>query len=356
MPHTARRLVATVASTALVALAASACSGANAQITDASGVTTLRYQATPGLMNYAELADALGYLDDIEIQNVGTAQGGPEQLRGLATGQAEFAVGPFNGAIARAVSTGLDLTAVIGSYGTSHGVEMSLTTLEDSDLRDGHDLIGTTVGVNTLGANSEALIDTYLADEGLTPDEIEDVTLVPLPGATLEAALRQGQVDAALISFAARANAFKTGGVRALATDADFVGEYTGGSTVLMDDFIEDHPEITEEFVAALAEAIDFQQTHTKEEVLEVYGAWLAERDREAELATYALWEGNGVPADGGVLSASDFSMWLDWLESNDEVEPGSLDVDDVFTNEFNPYADQTADQTADQAAEEGTR
>lgn len=348
MPHPARRLVAAVVASALVAVAASACSGANAQITDASGVTTMRYQSTPGLMNYAELADALGYLEDIEIENIGTAQGGPEQLRGLATGQAEFAVGPFNGAIARAVSTGLELTAVVGSYGTSHGVEMSLATMAHSDLRQGHDLIGKTVGVNTLGANSEALIDTYLADEGLSADEIEDVTLVPLPGATLEAALRQGQVDAALISFAARAHAFQTGGVRVLATDVDFVGEYTGGSTVVMNDFVEEHPEITREFVAALARAIDFQQTHSKQDVLEVYGEWLAERGREAELATYALWEGNGIPAAGGVLSESDFSMWLDWLESNGEVEPGSLDVDDVFTNEFNPYADQTQ--------QEGTR
>lgn len=345
MPHPVRRLAAAVGSTVVVALGASACSGANAQITDASGVTTLRYQATPGLLNYAELADALGYFDDIELENIGNAQGGPEQLRGLATGQAEFAVGPFNGAIARAVSTGLDLTAVIGSYGTSDGVEMSLTTLEDSGLRDGHDLVGKTVGVNTLGANSEALIDTYLADEGLSPEEIEDVTLVPLPGATLEAALRQGQVDAALLSFASRGHAFGTGGVRALATDSDFVGEYTGGSTVLMDDFIEEHPDLTEEFVGALADAIHYQQTHSKEEVLEVYGAWLRERGREAELATYALWEGNGVPADGGVLSESDFSMWLAWLESNGEVEPGSLDVDDVFTNEFNPYAGQTDEE-----------
>lgn len=346
MPQPVRRLAAAVAVTAMVALGAGACASANAQITDADGVTTLRYQATPGLMNYAELADALGYLDDIELENIGTAQGGPEQLRGLATGQAEFAVGPFNGAIARAVSTGLDLTAVIGSYGTSHGVEMSLLTLEDSDLRDGHDLIGKTVGVNTLGANSEALIDTYLADEGLTPDEIEQVTLVPLPGATLEAALRQGQIDAALISFAARAHALQTGGVRALATDADFVGEYTGGSTVLMDDFIDEHPDLTKEFVGALAKAIHFQQTHSKEEVLAVYGDWLEAHGREAELATYALWQGNGVPADGGVLSEHDFSMWLDWLESNGEVEPGSLDVDDVFTNEFNPYADQTQEGT----------
>ncbi|RYB94326.1 ABC transporter substrate-binding protein [Nocardioides oleivorans] len=349
MPHPVRRLAAAVASTALVALGASACSGASAQITDADGVTTLRYQATPGLMNYAELAAALGYLDGIELQNIGTAQGGPEQLRGLATGQAEFAVGPFNGAIARAVSTGLDMTAVVGSYGTSGDVEMSLLTLASSDLRDGHDLIGKTVGVNTLGANSEALIDTYLADEGLTSEEIEEVTLVPLPGATLEAALRQGQVDGALISFSARASAIKNGGVRDLATDSDFVGDYTGGSTVLMDDFIEQHPDITREFVGALAEAIHWQQTHTKDEVLEVYGDWLAERGREPELATYALWQGNGLPNDGGVLTEHDFSMWLDWLESNGEVEPGSLDVDDVFTNEFNPYADHAAD-------EEGTR
>jgi len=35
--------------------------------------------------------------------------------------------------------------------------------------------------MNTLGANAEAVLDTFLAKGGLTQDQIKQVTLVPLP-------------------------------------------------------------------------------------------------------------------------------------------------------------------------------
>ena len=71
----------------------------------------LRYQTGPGLMNYAELADALGYFDDVELDKVGHVQGGPQALRALASNQIDFATA-FHGAIAQVVATGVPITAV----------------------------------------------------------------------------------------------------------------------------------------------------------------------------------------------------------------------------------------------------
>jgi ABC-type nitrate/sulfonate/bicarbonate transport system substrate-binding protein len=335
--HLRRTLPALLAGV-LLATSATACGGASGATQDADGTTTLRYQTGPGLMNYAELADALGYFEHVELDYVGQVQGGPEALRALATDQIDFA-NAFQGAIAKVVATGVPVTAVVASYGSTEDVDMQLLVPESSPIRSGKDLIGAKVAVNTLGANSEAIIDTYLAEEGLSPQEIAKVTLVPLPGVNQEAALRDGTVDAALLSFATKEFALASGGLRPLATDTDLVGTYNGGSYAVADSLIEENPEAAREFVAGVAKAIEYERTHDTAEVLEVYGDWLDAHDRSEEKQIYELWAGNGVATEGGVLDEKDFTIWLDWLDAEGEVDADSLDVSEIFTNDLNPYA-----------------
>ena len=54
---------------------------------------------SPGSVDPLELADALGYLDGIELDKVGDVQGGPESLQALATNQIDIAAAAFFGAI-----------------------------------------------------------------------------------------------------------------------------------------------------------------------------------------------------------------------------------------------------------------
>lgn len=340
----ARRTFATAATLVLSAAAITGC-GTSDATTTTGDPATLRYQSSPGLMNYAELADALGYLEGISLDNVGQVQGGPEMLRSMATGQTDFATGPFHGAIAKVVAADVDVTAVVASYGSTREAPMSLLVPENSDVRDGEDLVGATIGVNTLGANSEAVIDTYLEREGLALDEMEDVTLVPLPSVNLEAALWEGQIDAALTSFSAKENALANGGVRSLIDDNDLVGSYNGGSYVLHDRYIAEHPDLTRRFVGGVAKAIEYERTHDRDQVMKVYGSWLRDHDRADELAVFRLWKSNGIPTRGGALRVEDFSIWLKWLESKGEVETDALEVADLYTNEFNPYATRSGDE-----------
>lgn len=336
-----RRLPLAAALGAALLLGTSACGGASGAATrSADGTTTVRYQSGPGLVNYVELADALGYYDDVQLDYVGQVQGGPEALRALATGEIDIA-NAFQGAIAKVVATGVPVTAVVASYGSTQDVDMQLLVPEESPIRRGQDLVGKKVAVNTLGANSEAVIDTYLEDEGLTPEQIDEVTLVPLPGVNQEAALRDGTVDAALLSFATKEFALDNGGLRALATDTDFVGDYNGGSYAVADSLVEENPEGAEELVAGIARAIDFEQTHPVGEVRAIYQDWLEEQGRGEEKKVYATWSGNGVASPGGVLDEEDFTIWLDWLDAEGEVDADSLDVSSIFTNRFNPYAEE---------------
>lgn len=321
-------------STILVAFGAAACSPGEAADAEPS---TLRYQGGPGLLNYAELADALGYLDGLKIKLVGEVQGGPAALQGLATDQTDFAVGPFNGATAKVVSTGLKLKAVVAAYGSTDKVNSSLLTLESSDIKGARDLIGKKVAVNTLGANAEAVLDTYLEKEGLSQAEIKKVTLVPLPGINTEPALRKGQVDAAYLGFAAKAVALGHGGIRTLATDIDFVGPYNGGSYVLKDEFIKKHPATAKKLVGAITKAIVWDQAHTPQETIAVYSRYLEKVGRPQYAKALVNWSGNGIATPGGVLRDQDFSIWIDWLKSSGEIEAASLKPSDLYTNEFNP-------------------
>lgn len=343
--HTTRHRRATGAVTALL-LAAGGLSSCSASSGAEGETTSIRYQSYVGMVDPAELADALGYLEGtgITLERVGDVQGGPESLRAAATDQVDYGAA-FNGAIAKLASTGAPIKAVVTYYGSDGDVSQSLLAEKGSGIDSAEDLIGQKVAVNTLGANAEAVLDTYFAREGLTQEEIDQVTLVPLPGINTEAALREGQVDAAMLGNALKESALSRGGLVELVNDIDLVGPYNGGSFAMTDRFIEQNPETTKEFVAAVAKAVDYAQTHSVDQVREVMTEYLEEKDRAEYAEALALWRGTGIPSKGGVISDEDFTLWLDWLEAEGEVPTGSIEPSEIYTNEFNPYADEAAEQ-----------
>lgn len=337
-----RRLVSsltTLAATVLPVLALSACGASSASPGEETKV--IRYQSSSGgIIDLPEVADALGLLGDIELKRLGDVQGGPEALRAVATDQIDYG-GAFNGAVAKLASTGAPVTSVISYYGSSGKVDSGVLTLEKAGVEGAEDLIGKKVAVNTLGANAEAVLDTWLRKEGLSDDQLDQVTLVPLPPLNMEQALRKGQVDAIYLFGAQKNIALSHGGIRTLVTDTDLVGEYNAGTYAMRDDFLARNPHTSEQFVGALAKALEYTQTQPIEKVRALMADYLREHGRAEQVPALDLWQGTGVSSPGGVIRDEDFSLWLDWLEAEGEVEPGSVDVEDIYTNEFNPYAEK---------------
>lgn len=305
-----------------------------------ASVDTIRYQGYQGSLNLPELAKALGYLDDVQLKYVGTVQGGPQSIAALVSNQVDYGAA-FNGAIAQIAATGAPITSVISYYGSSDKVTSGIIARDDSSIRAAEDLIGKKVAVNTLGANAEAVLDTWLAEGGLSQDEIKKVTLVPLPGINTEAALREGKVDAAYLGGALQEAALSRPGLRVLTTDVALVGPYNGGSIVLRDDFIEKNPDVTEKFVAGLAKALVYTETHTADEVRTTLQAWLTKEGRPDDAKALALWKGTGIATHAGLIRDVDFDLWLDWLESRGDVKTDALNASDIYTNTFNPFAEE---------------
>ncbi|MFJ7678472.1 ABC transporter substrate-binding protein [Peribacillus sp. NPDC097206] len=297
----------------------------------------LKYQGYAGSVLYPELAEDLGYLDPIKLDWVGNVNGGPQDIQTAATGQTDFG-GAFNGAIIKLKSSGAPIKSVIGYYGSDEDTFVGFYTLEGSPIKDARDLIGKKVGVNTLGAHLELVLKEYLKKNGLTDDEIKQVTLVVVPTGNGEQTLRQKQIDVVALNGAARDRALDNGGISKLFSDYDLFGTFTAGSYVFTDKFIKENPNTVKKFVEATAKAIEWSRTTPREEVIARFESIIEKRGRKEDSETVQYWKSPGVAAKGGYIKESEFQVWADWLEANGEIKKGQVKLDDLYTNEYNPY------------------
>lgn len=337
------RIAALAAVSALAAGGLTACGAAQASSSGAGGeTTTIRYQSSAGAVDLLQLADALGYLHGLTLKKVGDVTGGPQSLQALTSHQIDISASAFFGAIAQLVATGAPIKAVVATYGSNADVSSAVVTLEGSSITSAKDLIGKKVAVNTLGANAEAVIDTWLQKSGLSQADIKKVTLVPLaPLATIQA-LQQHQVDAADIGSGQIQAALTTGvKLATLVKDTDVVGNYSGGGFAIENDFAKKNPKTTEELVTGVAKAVQYVASHDRASVLKVYDAWLTKNGYGSYVAaTDQNWGGHtGVASADASITDKDISQWLDWLGSRGDVDPKKIKPSDVYTNQYNDLA-----------------
>jgi ABC-type nitrate/sulfonate/bicarbonate transport system substrate-binding protein len=323
-----------------------ACGSAFAQDGSSGETTTIRYQTYAGSVDPLQLADALGYLDGLTLKKVGDVTGGPQSVQALTSHQIDISSSCFFGSIAQLVATGAPIKAVAATYGSNDAISSGIVTLAGSPIKTAQDLVGKKVAVNTLGANAEAVIDTWLHKSGLSDDQIKQVTLVPLPPLNTVQALQQHQVDAADIG-SGQIKATEATGIKlqTLVKDTDVVGPYNGGGVVMTDDFLKQNPQTSKELVTGIAKAVRYIESHDREQVLQVYDAWLkANGYSDYVEAVDKNWGGStGVATTKtAAISDSDISLWLDWLAGRGDVDPSKITPSDVYTNDYNQLAEHS--------------
>lgn len=299
--------------------------------------TTIRYQATPGSLTPIEFASYLGYLSGLKIQQVGTVLGGPADIQGVATNSSDIG-GAFNGSIVAAIAAGAAIKAVVGYYGSNHLTYGGVYVKSNSPVHTAKDLIGKTVGVNTLGANATEVVDLWLAKEGLTPSQIKQVNFVVVSPTSAAEALQTGRLDAAFLSFATRQLAIKDGGVRELMTDTGLLGPYTGGSEVLRTSFIQQYPKTATGVVTGVAKAIHWLQVTPRATVIETALKIAALHGRN-DNKWIPSWRSQGVLENGAYIKPVDFTRWIQAMAISGQLKHGQVSLSRLYTNEFNPYA-----------------
>lgn len=335
---TRRRFISALAAAAIGAPAAAAAAGCGTAPGRARRTGTLRYQGWTGTVTLPELAADLGYLGEVELEWVGNTISGPQDVQTAATGEVDFG-GAFNGASVKLQESGAPLTSVIGYYGTDERYYNGFFVLEDSPVRGPRDLIGKKVGMNTLGGHSQAVLDLYLRGKGFSAGEVEEVRPLAMPPVATEQSLRQGQIDVAALSGIFLEKAKDNGGVRPLFRDFDFLGAFTAGSYVFRDDFIERNPDTVRAFTGGVARAIEWSRDRPREEVIDRLTRILTTRGRSENADALKYWRSWGVAGKGGTMGDREFSTWSEWLARVDQIPKATVKPADLYTNEFNPYA-----------------
>jgi ABC-type nitrate/sulfonate/bicarbonate transport system substrate-binding protein len=333
-----RTRIAALGAALLATAALAAGCGGSSSATNADGTATIRYQSSQGTVDVLQLADALGYLDGIELKKVGDVTGGPQSLQALASNQIDIGASAFFGAIEQLVAAGVPIEAVVATYGSNDEVSQAIVAPKDSPIVGARDLIGKKVAVNTLGANAEAVIDTWLQREGLSAEEIKQVTLVPLPPLNTAQALKGGQVDAASLGIGQLKAANAVIALKTIVKDTDVVGPYNGGGFTVRKDFAAKNPEVTRTLATGVGKAVDYIASHDREKVLQVYEKWLTDHGYAGYVdAVEKNWPGStGVSSPHGTIADRDVQLWLDWLDGRADVDADKLKPSDVYTNTYN--------------------
>jgi ABC-type nitrate/sulfonate/bicarbonate transport system substrate-binding protein len=299
--------------------------------------TEIRYQGWAGQVTWIELAEDLGYLAPLKAKWVGNTISGPQDIQTVVTGDVDLG-GAFNGAVVKLLAKKAPIKAVLGYYGVDENTWSGYYVKEDSPIKSARDLIGKKVAVNTLGAHHEFMVREYLERAKLSDAEAKQVTLVVTPPVTGEQALRQGHVEVTTLGGVLRDKARERGGIRPLFTDRDLYGNFTAGSIVLHNKFIEQNPNTSRHLVSALARSIEWARNTPPAEVRARFVKIIEGRKRAETADTIQYWKSTGVAGTGGVIKDKELQIWIDWLVKDGLLKPGQVKPTDLYTNAFNPY------------------
>ncbi|WP_328504598.1 ABC transporter substrate-binding protein [Streptomyces sp. NBC_00457] len=296
---------------------------------------TLRYQGWAGQVILPELAEDLGYLEDVTLKWVGNTISGPQDIQTAATGQVDFG-GAFNGAVVKLAANNAPIKSVISYYGADKYAYNGFYVLDDSPIRSPRDLIGTKVGMNTLGAHSEAMLDIYLQRGGLSRADIGKVEPLVVPPVNTEQSLRQKQIEVAVLGGILRDKALAAGGIRPLFTDYKLLGAFSAGTYVMTDRFLNQNPDTARTFVTAVGRAIDWSRSTPHDEVVARMTEIVKKRGRNEDAAPLKYWRSYGVAEKSGLITGEELKPWIDWLVERGDIQKGQVTLSDLYTNEFN--------------------
>ncbi|MFG3258217.1 ABC transporter substrate-binding protein [Streptomyces sp. NPDC048172] len=302
---------------------------------DGVPATTIRYQGWAGTVTPAELAEDLGYLDGLTLEWVGNTTSGPQDLQAAASGDVDFG-GAFNGAVVKMAAAKAPVKAVISYYGVDAKRFNGFYVLRDSPLRHARDLVGAKVGMNTLGAHSEAMLDTYLKREGVGSGEAAKVERIALPPVNTEQALRKGRIEVAVLGDLMRDKALERGGIRPLFDDHQLLGSFSAGTYVMADRYLDRHPRVARRFVTGVGRALEWARRTPREKVVARMVRIVKRRDRSEDTGPLRYWQSYGVAGTGGRIAPRELATWARWLEQRGDIKTDRVRIEDIYTNAFN--------------------
>lgn len=333
----ARAVIVSLAAMVFAGLAAGCGTG---QATAASReVVTLKYPETPGTINYLRVATERGFAkeENLVLEPSGSVTGGPQAIQAIAGGSIDIGTSTNAIPLINARNTGIKIKFIAVANTTDKYDENKQPTIGDGlivregEVRSPKDLVGKRIGVNTLGAQAEFTIKKWLRTENVPFDKVE---LVVVPQANYQQVFKQKQVDAL---YANRANyeLLKESGEKVgIVLEQDLLGGNFGTWGLFVSDgLIAKKPDVVRRFLRAYVKAWDWSRDNLFE-YRKLADKLAREEGGNPGLVKYTYANGR----DHALLVEDDSKFWVNELVVNGKIPEGSVNVSELWTNEFNPY------------------
>ena len=284
------------------------------------------------------IAHEAGLLDPIEAKHGVTiefqsfAYGAPEN-QALAAGAIQLASAGMGPAIVAASRLPAQL------LGISILEQTALIVPADSSITSVSELEGANIAYPGRGSQQYPLLLKALADNGL---EESDVRLFKTNGSNVPGLVQEGSVDAGIVWDPHVSNALASGDARVLIKAEDILplkaGHYIGNGVYGRTDFIEANPELTQDIMTAIIDAIEIVIADPDRAI----GMWSEALGFPEDVVRFSIEEGISVYNTDIVPTQDTIDSYTGFLK-----DAGILEADD------NPViADELARAALDRATD----
>jgi len=308
-----------------------AAGGAPAVVRQVGDKVGFKYPDNPSF-DLVYLADQLGYFEGTNTRPSYIGKiAAPQIIPLVGTGEIDFGsrMVPL---VISAIASGADLKVVAaGGKTLQEAPHMKYFVRKDSGIRAPKDLEGKTIGFNSFGACAEFVTKKYLRQHGV---DVNRINFVVVPDEQAEQTLVTGNTDLAIIHAPFSGRADHAEPLLRLWSDYDLDGGLGGMAPYSAHGrFIREHPEAVRDVVTALAKAgnwVNANPEDARKLVSKRINMSLENVDRYAYV-------------DDLVVTEPPIQYYIDILQSEGKLASGKVTVQDVYTNEFNPFVQKSA-------------
>ena len=291
-------------------------------------------------LQYAPLtiAEKLGYFEEagLNLEIIDVAGGG-KALEALVGGSAEVTAGAFDHTIQMQAKNQVIVGVVL--FGRHPTFALAVRSEKASAYHDPKDLKGMSVGVTSLGSQTQFMVEYLAIQAGLAPSEISFVSVGGGTGAV--AAIRNGAVDAVVTGEPALTTLTSAGDAKIVAdtrtnegTIGVFGGLYPSGTMYARADFINQNPRTIQALALALVRALIWIDHSSAEDIAAVLPEEWAKPNRNLFLAS--IRGTRDVFSPDGRFSLEGARIALHVLSTVDPRLRGvKIDLAATFTNAF---------------------
>lgn len=285
----------------------------------AAAQETINFGVQPATMPIY-IARAAGLLDPIEkkhnvkIEFKSFSYGAPEN-QALAAGELQIASAGMGPAIVAAARLPAKLLAI------SILEQTAILAPKDSDIKTVEDLRDKNIAYPGKGSQQYPLLVKALADVGM---KITDVNLFKTKGSDVPTLLGNKSVDAGITWDPHVSNALAAGHSRVLIKAEKILpikaGNYIGNGVYAREDFIEKHPELVQDIITSIVQAIDIILKEPDKAV----DMWTEQIGFPKEVIALSLKEGISVynrdiaPEESTITAYTKFLKDADILKAED--------------------------------------